>query len=162
VLCNYYSYYYFHSTAIFPGEPGSSSSPCVLLLHLFLKRTSENWWNKFFMGWVSFLPSSCQSQSTEGNKKHLTSGLASYFLHPPPDSWWKVCCFLCISSPIPVPLVVLHKRSYIYEVWLSCSRLNSGSRVGGKSAETESRTDGARISKDNIKCRLSGTSSSEF
>jgi len=39
-------------------------------------------------------------------KKHKaltpTSGLASTFLHPPPDSWWKGHCSVYASLPMPV------------------------------------------------------------
>jgi len=44
-------YDYFRLMAIFPGEPGSDSSPRVLL-HLFWKNTSGYWWNEVPVGWL--------------------------------------------------------------------------------------------------------------
>jgi len=60
----------------FPGEQGSASSPSVLFLHLFQRRTLEDKRQGFFMG--------CYATN---NVKALTPtrGLAFFFLHLPSD-----------------------------------------------------------------------------
>ena len=44
-----------HFKGQFPGEPGLASSPSVIFLLLFEKRTFADMWQWFFTGWVPFL-----------------------------------------------------------------------------------------------------------
>ena len=75
----------------FPGEPLSDGSPLVLLLHLFQKRTSGDSWHGVFMGQVSCQPTIMSKHRRQHSALTLASGLASSFLHPPPDFWRKAC-----------------------------------------------------------------------
>jgi len=74
--------------AIFPGEPGSTVSSRVLILHLFWKRAS---------GECGFYRPDVFPVSEPSVSKHwmelralsLTSGLTSSFLQPTLECWWK-------------------------------------------------------------------------
>ena len=63
----------------------------------------------FFTGRTSFLSPNHQCQCTVRKKAlTVTSDLASFFLHPLPDSWWKVRCSLyarCLTL-VPKTLVM--------------------------------------------------------
>ena len=59
------------------------------------------------MDWIYFLSSHQEHRGNQGSTKHKpltsTSGLASSFLHPPPDSWQKGRCSLTVGSSTPAP-----------------------------------------------------------
>jgi len=63
-ISSYYSHYCFHLMAIISRELGSASSlPWVLLLHLFLKRTSGiTGTGLLLMSWMYFQPPNSQCQ----------------------------------------------------------------------------------------------------
>ena len=97
---------YLHCNSRLPGEPGSDGVRSVFYLHLIRNRIS-GMWPRFFYG-LDVLPVMLPTVS-EHRREHTaltsTSRLASTFLHPPPDSWWKRRCFLLRSSPTPVPVM---------------------------------------------------------
>ena len=65
-----------------------------------------SWKEPLGINGTGFLWAACPSAWKHWRKHKSvkpTSGLASSFLHPPPDSWWKERCFLHPSSPAPVP-----------------------------------------------------------
>jgi len=70
-------------------------------LYSFSKRTIPDKW-LFFMGWMFFLSSNQQSQTTERNT-NPTSGLALSLLYASPNSWWKGHCSLYTGSLTAVP-----------------------------------------------------------
>jgi len=86
---------------------GSSFS----LLHLVWNRTSMDYWKGFlWTGFPSWHPTISLLKETQSTT--LTHGVASSFLHPPPDCWWKGQCCLDAGSPTPEPLLTDHKQTY--------------------------------------------------
>jgi len=74
-------------------------------LYLFWEGTFGDKWHRFFTEWISHSPICHATSCTEGNSKHwpIISGLASSFLHPPPDSWRKGHCCLCAVFLMQIP-----------------------------------------------------------
>ena len=67
-------------------------------------------WCRVVTGQVTFLTVTSRGKAL---KKTQSIGLASSFLHPPPDPWWKGCCSLYDGSPTPIPLRALNMVVHI-------------------------------------------------
>jgi len=95
-LLNITNYYYFCLMAIFPGKFGSASFPLVLSSPV----SEENLWGLVEHGFLNgpdvllATQPSVSKQWREHKALTLTSGLASSFLHPSLNSWWKGHCCL--------------------------------------------------------------------
>jgi len=94
---------------VHPGdrEPKSTGSPSGPPPYV----PEENLWGQVEWGFygpaqMSFLSIKHQFSLKAWNRTNaltLTSGLASSFLHPPSNSWWKGLCSSYASSQTPVP-----------------------------------------------------------
>jgi len=88
----------------FLGEPRSAGTTSALCLHLFHNSIFKNVWHRFFIAGCPFCHpiSSFIVQKERQSSLIPTSGLASSFLHPLPDSWCEGHCYLYAGFPVPV------------------------------------------------------------
>ena len=89
--------------AIFSAETGPAGGPPPPVLKENCSGFVEQ---GFFTVQTSFLLPNHYGDVLKGTQRiHPTSGLASSFLHPPPDSWRKGRCSLYTGSLRPLPVM---------------------------------------------------------
>jgi len=98
---------YLHFNVCYPSEPGLAGLISVFFLHLFQKDAlGISGRDCYRLNALPVVQPTVSKQRRKLKALTKTSGLASSFLHPPLDSWWKVHHFLHIRSPTPVPVSV--------------------------------------------------------
>ena len=73
---NYYCYYYTHSTAFFPGQPGKDGTRKVKPVWIKIRQDTTAFWDVV------------ASAGPYGNDLHLAPDMLLTYMY----SFWRVCC----------------------------------------------------------------------
>ena len=81
---------YLHFNVCYPSEPGLAGLISVFFLHLFQKDAlGISGRDCYRLNALPIVQPTVSKHRRKLKAQTETSGLASSFLHPPPDSWWQ-------------------------------------------------------------------------